>query len=231
MPDLSFQIRDVVAMPFAAVPTLAVHLHIQNATDEQVHSISLNCQTRIEPLGRTYSAEEEKRLLDLFGERERWARTMQPMPWNISVLKVPAFAGYIDLDLPLPCSFDFDVAATKYFYGLGEGSIKASILFSGTAFYENETGSLQVAQVPWDREASFRVPVATWQAAVDAHYPNSAWLRLSRETFDRLFLYKLTHATPSWDRLIEHLLDLAHAGESRRQHMLEPLPAANGGRS
>lgn len=211
MPDLAFEVRNVIALPYAAVPTLAARLRIQCATAEQVHSISLNCQTQIEPLGRSYTAEEESRLLDLFGERERWARTMKAMVWNMTVLKVPAFARYIEIDLPLPCSLDFDVAATKYFYGLQQGSIKASVLFSGTVFYADQTGSLQVAQIPWDREARFQISLETWKVAVDAHYPNSAWLRLSRETFDRLYRYKLTHATPAWDRLIEHLLDMAES--------------------
>ena len=211
MPDLSFDIRHVTALPYAAIPKLAARLHIQNTTVEQVQSISLNCQTQIEPLGRAYTPEEESRLLDLFGERERWGRTMKPMFWDMTVLKVPAFADEIEVDLPLPCSLDFDVAATKYFYGLQQGSVKASVLFSGTVFHTDESGSLQVAQIPWDREVWFRIPLATWKAAVEAHYPNSAWLRLSRETFDRLYRYKLTHATHAWDRLIEHLLEIAEA--------------------
>jgi hypothetical protein len=228
MPDLTFRIRDVSAMAYAAVPTIAANLQIQNATEEPVHSISLNCQVQIQPLGRSYTTEEETRLLDLFGERERWARSMKPLIWTISVLKVPAFAGSIELELPLPCTFDFDIAATKYFYGLRQGSIRASALFSGTIFYRDETGSLQVAQVPWDREASFHVPLQTWEAAVDTHYPNSAWLRLSRETFDRLYRYKLAHAAPTWDGLLNRLLSYAEDCDTRRE--LESLSPAQGHR-
>ena len=231
MPDLTFEVREVTAMPFAAVPTIAAHLHIQNTTGEQVHSISLNCQVQIQPLGRNYSREEEMRLLDLFGERERWARSMKPLVWTISVLKVPAFAETIDLDLPLPCSFDFDLAATKYFYGLREGSIRVLVLFSGTVFYADETGCLQVAQIPWDREAAFRVPLETWEAAVNAHYANSAWLRLSRETFDRLYRYKLTHAAPTWNGVIERLLAYAEEPEEAPREHLESLPSSQGAKS
>lgn len=231
MPDLRFEVRDLTAMPFAAAPTITAHLHIQNTTGEQVHSISLNCQVQIQPLGRNYTAEEEMRLLDLFGERERWARSMKPLLWTISVLKVPAFAETIDLELPLPCSFDFDLAATKYFYGLREGSIRALVLFSGTVFHADDTGCLQVAQIPWDREANFRVPLETWKAAIDAHYPNSAWLRLSRETFDRLYRYKLTHAAPTWNRVIEQLLAYAEDSEDDSPEPLESLPSAQGAKS
>lgn len=217
MPDLSFRIEEVTVMPYAAVPTLAARLHITNALPgEPIHSISLNCQIQIQPLGRKYTAEEEARLLDLFGERERWARTMKPMLWTITVLKVPGFKSETELDIPLPCSLDFDVAATKYFYGLKQGPINASVLFSGTIFYADPSGTLQVAQIPWDREARLQIPVEKWRAAIDSHYPNSTWLRLSQETFDRLYRYKVNHSVPMWDKLIERLLD--EAGRSSNGH-------------
>jgi hypothetical protein len=231
MPDLFFQIREIVAVPYAAVPTMAARLCIQNKGCEQVHSISLNCQVLIEPLGRNYSAEEEMRLLDLFGERERWTRTMRPMLWSSSVIKVPAFTGEIELDVPLPCTLDFDVAATKYFYGLRQGIVKGSVLFSGTVFYADATGSLQVAQIPWDREAGFRLPFEIWQQAIDLHYPNSAWLRLSRETFDRLYRYRVSHGTPNWDRVLEDLLDHAEVlAKFVRDDGLHFLPAVRSGK-
>lgn len=230
MPDLSFRIKDVTALPYAAVPTLSARLSIANADDcERIHSISLNCQVQIQPLGRKYSAEEEARLLDLFGERERWARTMKPMPWIISVLKVPGFTGETELDLPLPCSFDFDVAANKYFYGLKQGQINVTVLFSGTVFHADHAGTLQIAQIPWDREARCAIPVEKWLAAVDEHYPDSAWLRLSRETFDRLYRYKVSHSIPMWDQLLERLLDRTEQLESENDDQHKTELAASGG--
>lgn len=214
MPELTFRIEGATAMQYAAVPTIAARLHIANTKpDEPVHSISLNCQVQLEPLGRGYSAAEEARLLDLFGERERWARTMKPMLWTNAVLKVPGFVTETMLDLPLPCSFDFDVAATKYFYGLEAGHIPVSVLFSGTVFYAGEDGRMQVAQIPWDREAKFHLPVSVWRAAIDAHYPDAVWMRLQRETFDRLYRYKVARGIPMWDRLLDQLLDSAERAE------------------
>jgi hypothetical protein len=130
------------------------------------------------------------------------------------VLKVPGFRGQAQIELPLPCSLDFDVAANKYFYGLRQGRIKVTVLFSGTVFYADGTGALQVMQIPWDCEAGFHLAVETWQAAIDAHYPSSAWLRLSRDTFDRLYRYKVAHSVPMWDRLLEELLNRAEAASS-----------------
>lgn len=210
MPDLSFVIEEVSAMRHAAVPTLGVRLRVSNASAaEPIHSILLNCQVRIEPQGRTYSAQEEARLLDLFGERERWARTMKSMHWMHTVLNVPGFTGTTEVELPLPCTLDFDVAATKYFYGLEAGDVPVSILFSGTIFYAAPDGALQVAQIPWDREARFRLPAATWSAAIELHYPDSVWIRLPRETFDRLYRFKGAHGLAAWQQTIDRLLECA----------------------
>ncbi len=224
MPDLSFRIGEVTAMPYAAVPTVLAPLQIVNANPQRpVHSIVLNCQVQLEPAGRPYSAVEEARLLDLFGERERWARTMKPMLWTNAVLKVPGFAMEAIVDLPLPCTMDFDVAATKYFYGLEAGHVSVSVLFSGTAFYAGDNGALQVMQIPWDREARFRLPVEVWKAAVDMHYPDAVWMRLPKDTFDRLYRYKVARGIPMMDRLLDQLLDRAELAEVQ-----ESLPAAVG---
>jgi hypothetical protein len=214
MPDLTFRVGDVGAMAYAAVPTIGAHLHISNAPAEQrVHSVSLNCQVQVEPLGRAYTAIEEARLLDLFGERERWARTMKPLLWTNTVVKVPGFSGETVVEMALPCTLDFDVAATKYFYGLEAGKISVSALFSGTVFYVGEDGAMQMAPIPWDCEAKFHVPVAAWRAAIDAHYPNAVWMRLGKESFDRLYRYKVARGIPMWEQLLDQLIDRAERDE------------------
>lgn len=214
MPDLHFRVGEVGAMPYAASPTIAARLHINNReTNEPVQSISLNCQVQLQPLGRPYTALEESKLLDLFGERERWGQTMKPMHWTNVVLKVPPFMGETAIDLPLPCSLDFDVAANKYFYGLDAGSIAVTVMFSGTVFYTGEHGGIQIAQIPWDREARFNLPVEAWKAAIDAHYPETAWLRLPRDVFDRLYRYKVARGIPMWAEVVGQLLDRAEHTE------------------
>ena len=222
MPDLSFRISEVAAMPSAAVPTIVARLEIANAdAGEPIRSIGLNSQVRIQPLGRSYSALEEARLLELFGERERWVRTMTPLVWTHLSIHVPAFTERTTIDLPLPCTMDFDVAAAKYFYGLEAGGVSASALFSGTVFYTNTGGALQIAQIPWDREARFSVPIGVWQQAITAHYGDSAWLRLSRETFDRLYRFRLARGLSRWDCLMNQLIDDAERTELRDR---APLP-------
>lgn len=218
MPDLRFSIRDLRPMPYTASPTVAARLHITNTpADETIQSISLNCQLQLQPLGRSYSAIEESRLLDLFGERERWGQTMKPLHWTNVVLKVPPFTGETEIDIPLPCSLDFDIAANKYFYGLEAGSIAVHVMFSGTIFYSGHNGAIQIAQIPWDREARFHLAVDVWKAAIDSHYPETAWLRLPRDVFDRLYLYKVSRGIPMWKEVINQLLDQAERDEIASQ--------------
>ncbi|HEX3987409.1 MAG TPA: DUF6084 family protein [Acidobacteriaceae bacterium] len=230
MPDLSFLAGEVTAVSPAAVPTLAARLHISNANaGEPIRSIGLNCQIRIQPLGRAYTAIEEARLLDLFGERERWARTMTPMLWLSTSINVPAFMAQTTVDLPLPCSLDFDIAATKYFYGLDAGTISVSVVFSGTIFYANPSGALQIAQIPWDREARFQLPVKIWQEAIAAHYGDAAWLRIGKQTFDRLHRYRTLRGISAWDQLFDQLIDNAERSEvsAVREPATEPTGASS----
>jgi len=214
MPELSFRIGEVSALPYAAVPTISARLHITNsAANETIQSISLNCQLQLQPLSRAYSALEEARLLDLFGEHERWGQTMKPLHWTNLVVKIPPFSGETTEELSLPCSLDFDVAANKYFYGLDRGSIDVAVMFSGTVFYTGEHGSMQIFQIPWDREAHFRLQVDTWKSAIDAHYLDTRWLRLPRDTFDRLYRYKVAQGIPFWADVLNRLLDQAERND------------------
>jgi hypothetical protein len=218
MPELRFRIGEVSAMKYAAAPTLAARLHISNTpAQEPIQSVSLNCQLQLQPRGRAYTALEESRLLDLFGERERWGQTMNPLHWTNVVLKVPPFTGETSIDLPLPCSLDFEVAANKYFYGLDAGSIAVLVMFSGTVFFSSADDGMQIAQIPWDREAKFNLAVETWKAAIDAHYPETAWLRLPRDVFDRLYRYKVARGIPMWQGVVDRLLDQAEREELSRE--------------
>jgi hypothetical protein len=131
---------------------------------------------------------------------------------NLSV-GVPGFTGSTVVDVQLPCTFDFNIATTKYFHALNTGEIPLCILFSGTAFFCGEQGELQVAQIPWDREANYRLPAATWKQMMDMHYPNSAWLCVQRDAFDRLYQYKVRHGIPTWEQLLEKLVQSSEEDE------------------
>lgn len=207
MPDLSFQVEGAEVVPFAAAPLLACKLRVANAdAGEQIQSVTLRCQIQIETTKRRYTAEEQERLRDLFGEPERWGHTLRAMLWTHATAVVTPFTGSTLVDLHVPCTFDFNVAATKYFAGLESGEVPLNLLFSGTVFYEGGERGLQAAQIPWDREAQFRLPVSVWAEMMEHYYPNSAWLRLRRDVFERLYRYKTRRGIPTWEQAVASLL-------------------------
>jgi len=217
MPDLTFQIESANMVPYAMAPTLALRLAIANAVpDEPIHTVALRCQIQIDVTRRRYAAEEQERLLDLFGTPDRWSQTLRSLLWMNTSLVVPAFAGTSTvIDVQVPCTFDFNVAATKYFGALKEGDIPLNILFSGTVFYAAPEGDLQVAPISWDREARFKLPVKVWREMMDFYYPNSVWVNLRRDVFDRLYLYKMQHSLPTWEQALEEILDAEPSVQSR----------------
>jgi hypothetical protein len=207
MPDLSFHIEKAEPQRFTVAPTLLFKLSISNAVaNEAVHSVALRCQIQLEVARRQYGAEEQTHLRDLFGETERWGQTLKTMLWTHASVVAPGFRGTTMVDVPVPCTFDFNVAATKYFHGLEGGDVPLCFLFSGTVFYADEAGLLQVAPIPWDKETRFRLPVRCWQEMMDIYYPNSAWLRLRRDVFERLYEYKVAHGIPTWEQALERML-------------------------
>lgn len=207
MPDLSFQVEGAKVVPFALAPQLSFGLRVTNAlTTEAVHTVVLRCQLQIDVSRRRYAPEEERRLRDLFGEPDRWSQTLRTMLWAHANTVVPAFAGEITAELLVPCTFDFNVAATKYFYGLTSGDVPLTLLFSGSVFYQNATGTLQVAPISWAKEATYRLPVQLWQNLMAAYYPNEAWLHLRRDVFDRLYRYKVSRGIPSWEQALDGIL-------------------------
>ncbi len=214
MPDLSFQVEGAESVPFTAAPLLAIKLRITNAdAKEEIHTVALRCQIQIEATRRRYGAQEQERLLDLFGEPERWAQTLKAMLWTHTSMVVTPFVGSTVVDLPIPCTFDFNVAAAKYFAGLEDGEVPLNLLFSGTIFYEAGEAGLQVAQIPWDREAKYRLPVRVWKEMMESYYPNSAWLCLRRDVFDRLHQYKMRAGIPTWEQTLESILPIIEETE------------------
>ena len=210
MPDLNFEVESADVLPYAAVPTILFRLGIQNAVEgEEVNSISLRTQIRIAATRRRYDPTEQGKLRELFGEPHQWKDTLRSLLWTNTNTIVPRFSGGSVFEMPVTCTYDFDVVGTKYFAALEGGEIPLEFLFSGTTFYKGEGGALQVAQISWEKEAQFRLPVRLWREMMDHYFPNSAWLRLHKDTFDWLYDYRSRNALLTWDRTLESLLDAA----------------------
>jgi hypothetical protein len=207
MPDLTMTVANAEAVKYAATPSIAFELNLKNADpQETVYTVVLRCQIQIEVARRKYTSEDQEKLRDLFGEPERWGQTLRSMLWTHASVIVPQFTGSTVVSMQVPCTFDFNIAATKYFNGLADGDIPLCLMFSGTVFYEDSEGSLRMAPISWDKETRFRLPLKTWQDMMDIYYPNIAWLTLRRDVFERLHEYKVRHGILSWEQTIEQIL-------------------------
>ena len=210
MAELVFDCIDVTADRYAAGPTLQFRLRVAETTGERVHAIALRCQLRIEPSKRRYSAAEAEHLDDLFGPPSRWADTLKPMQFASVAVMVPSFTGSVEIDVPVACTYDLDIATARYFHALEDGAVPVLMLFSGSLFTKGASG-FSVTQVPWHKETTVQLMVAEWRSMMDLYYPDSGWLRLSRGTLDALGAFKNQRALATWEQAVVALLEDATA--------------------
>ena len=189
----------------AAGPAIALELLVDDGTGRRVHTVALRVQVRIDPRPRQYSAAETARLADVFGEPDRWGETLNPLQLATVPVMTPSFVGSVTVPVPIPLTYDIDVAAVRYLHALDDGEIPLTLLFSGTLFYAGD-GGVQVGLVPWHEEAAYRLPVAVWRAAMDEFFPGGGWVRLRRDTLDRLAAFRSANTLLTWDDAVERLL-------------------------
>ena len=206
MTDIDFEVLGAEPDPYAASPTLLFKLALRETTGTAVHSVALRCQLRIEPQKRRYSLAEEERLLAIFGETPRWGDTLKPFLWTHASTMVAGFRDEAVVDLPVACTYDFEVAAAKYLHALGDGEVPLVLMFNGTVF-----SSAGVEPVPWHKEANYRMPATTWRKLMDLYFPDSGWIRLRRDTLDDLERFKAIRALATWEQALEALLKEARA--------------------
>jgi len=205
-PELEVAIEEVAAVEHAVVPTLRIRLHVDSG-GRDIRSLALNVQLRLDATRRSYEPGDEERLLELFGRRARWGQTLRNLLWTHATVTVPRFVGETHVDLHVPATYDFEAVAAKYLNALAGGTVPLELLFSGTLFFPGADGRLQAAPISWELEARTVLPVSVWREAIDNSFPGSAWLRLSRDSFDRLWSYRAERALPTWDATLDKLLD------------------------
>jgi hypothetical protein len=212
-PQLEFVVEDGGAMEHAVVPTLRFGLRIDSSAE--VRSLALNVQLRIAATRRSYEEADRERLVELFGPPQDWGRNLRSLHWTNATLQVGPFAGSTRAELAVSCTYDLEVAASRYFDALRDGEVPLELLFSGSLFYAGPDGRLQVQPLPWDQEAEFRLPVSEWRELMDRHFPDSAWLRLRRASFDRLYAYRARHTLLTWEDTLDALLARAEEDDAR----------------
>lgn len=210
MSNYGFTVLDIFAEPYAAAPQLTARLRIEETTGQVVHAIALRCQVRIEPQRRAYTEADETGLLALFGDRDRWPQTLKPFLWMQCNTTVQGFTGVTEVDLPLPCTYDFEVVGSRYLHAISADTVPLSFLFSGTVFTRGVSG-FGVEQVPWDCDATHQLPVTVWKQMMDLYYPHTSWIRLNLDLLDQLADYRARHGLTTWEETVQRLL--AHEGE------------------
>jgi hypothetical protein len=212
MTNLSFEVTGARAEAHAAVPTIMFRLRVEEADRFGVHALALRSQIRIEPQRRRYSLDEEERLYELFGDTPQWGDSLRPFLWTHVATTIGGFDGATEFDLPVECTYDFDVAGSKYLHALAEGDIPLIFLFSGTVFTRGESG-FSAQPLSWSSEASYRMPVSVWRSMMDLYFPNSSWIRIRRDTLDGLQRFRARRGLPTWDQAFEQLLKEAERDE------------------
>jgi hypothetical protein len=194
--ELGFTVEDAARVEYAAVPTLRFTVGV--TSEVPVRSVLLDVQVQIAARRRGYDEAAHERLFELFGPVADWGTTLRTLLWTRATLVVPAFAGSTAVGLDVPCSYDLEVAASRYLDALSDGVVPLEFLFSGSVFYEDD-GRLQTTRLSWNSEASYALPVRVWKETMERYFRGTAWVRLSKESFDRLSAYKSRHALASWD--------------------------------
>lgn len=225
MPELSFQIIGAEPAARGLTPLLHFKLHANALpSTASIQAVLLNTQIQIQCPQRAYTGREKEELSDLFGAPERWGQTLRNRLWTHANATIGAFTGSTEAILPVDCTYDLNIATTKYFHALEGGEVSLLFLFSGSVFYVTDEGRLLVERISWNTECVFRMPVRTWRELMEQHYPNSAWLSLRRDAFDRLYNYKRRNGLATWEQVIEKLLPMpaeAELGKAAPQHVLE----------
>lgn len=207
IPELAFAVDGVARVEHASVPTLRFAVRVDAPDERPIRSVLLDTQVQIAARRRAYDDAAQEKLFELFGAPKDWGTTMRTLPWARTTLVVPPFTGSTVADLDLPCSYDLEVVASRYFDALAGGDVPLEFLFSGTVFYGNP---LQVGRISWESEAEFALPVAVWKETMDAYFRGTAWLRLRKDAFDRLSAFKSRRALATWEDALDSLL--AEAG-------------------
>jgi hypothetical protein len=205
-PDLRFAITRAEGVPFAAAPTLVLGLEVSAPPGTgPLGGAFLRCQVQIDATRRHYRTEERERLADLFGAGPLWDRGLRTLHWTQLTILVPAFEHATEVEVELPLSHDLTAVLSRYMGALEGGAVPLRLLLSGTVFHQGSAG-VQLSPISWSREASFDLPVATWDELLSRYFPDAEFVPLRRGLVERLRLLQARSQLSSLDELLEGLM-------------------------
>ena len=204
--DPVFSVLGVDAVEHALTPRLRFQLHVSDPEGRAIYAIALQTQIQVDPARRSYDAATRERLVELFGAPERWGATTHSFNWERVDTLVPSFTGATSFELEVACTYDLEIAASKYFYSLRDGHVPLSFHFTGMVLYRDAGEQLRVTGVPWSCSATWAMPVQAWKDAITAVYPGGGWVRHSTDTLDAQQRVKGREGHHSFDATIADLL-------------------------
>ncbi|MEA2210541.1 MAG: hypothetical protein QOF83_489 [Solirubrobacteraceae bacterium] len=205
-PEPEFAVLGARPVRHAAAPMLSLDLQVSEPGGRQIYMIALRIQLMIEPARRGYDDDTRAKLLELFGEPERWAVTTRSLVWSQLDVLVPEFTGMTTVAVPVACSYDLELAAVKYLYSLPDGMAPLALHFNGTVYYRDAAGALQMVLVPWNTSIDFRMPVSVWRETIEHYYPGTGWAALRGDTLAALQRAKLDRGLATLDATIAAVL-------------------------
>jgi hypothetical protein len=212
-PEPDFAVLGARPVRYAAAPMLSLDLQVSEPSGRQIYMIALHVQLMIEPARRAYDDATRAKLLELFGEPERWSVTTRSLVWAQLDVLVPAFTGSTTVAIPVACSYDLELAAAKYLHSLPDGMAPMALHFNGTVYYRGEDGALQMVLVPWSTSIDFRLPVSVWRETIAHYYPKMGWAAVGIDTLEALQQAKLARGLATLDATVAALL--AESGTAR----------------
>jgi hypothetical protein len=206
IPAPALEITGAAHVPFSAVPTMRFEALAREPDAIPVQSIGLSVQVMIDPARRGYDPATRERLAELFGAPERWAPSTSGLAWARVAVTVPGFSGEAPFGIEVPCTYDLEVAAAKYFYAVQDGVVPLSFHFNGNVFYRDGDGRLQMTPVSWSTTARYGMPVSAWRAMIAEHYPGGGWVRVGEDTLQQLHELRAQRGLSTVDDLLRDLL-------------------------
>jgi hypothetical protein len=206
-PEPEFAVTGAAPAPSSAAPALVFTLRAVDTSGRDVYTVALTAQILLQPARRSYDEEARGRLVELFGTPDRWRETIdQTIVFAQADALLPSFSGETTFELRVPLTYDLEVASAKYVDALRDGHVPLTFTFTGTVFYRDESGRLQLVKVPWSANARFRLPVEVWRRAIESHFGAGGWIRLHADTLERLQRLKAERGLPSFDACLDELL-------------------------
>lgn len=206
IPAPALEITGAAHVPFSAGPTMRFEALAREPDAIPVQSIGLSVQVMIDPARRGYDPATRARLAELFGAPERWAPSTSGLAWARVAVTVPGFSGEAAFGIEVPCTYDLEVAAAKYFYAVRDGVVPLSFHFNGNVFYRDGDGRLQMTPISWSTTARYGMAVSAWRAMIAEHYPGGGWVRVGEDTLERLHGLRAQRGLSTVDDLLRDLL-------------------------